>query len=546
MIIAAAVVGGVLTWILLGSSRQLARRGLKRTARYHLVSNSLEFLVPFTGVACLYLLIWIVVVLAPGFATVGSLMDFEAFLGRVRSAAAVFKLSAVQAFVVLFALFALALLIARIQSVGGLFKAFDKYRLITRRVYTVAVLLCSFTFFGRELGPPTNHLKVRIATIRDGYADLCREAETIVSERAAALLYEKVLAALPPSFHEELELPRQIGGQLASLRTAYGAAQRDQQVRSVSTELLFQRYSQRAERLPDIGEELCLIQEGRSKSGDRAQGNVEAVTWPEVKHGRAAIQKYRSRKPSRPVTLLRTEGGKRLACQLPKILTEAARNQALGSLIEAYPILGPILDVFRETLDAELEVRVEDAIKRTTEVAVDAPEALDDVLDREVAKIAGSTTIEISEGTMAECQRAGEGMRVELAGVRSARAEVADTVAQVNSVRVDKLIAKLSSSNAEVRSAAAEKLAAMGEKLTESHVRTLIRTMRTGRRTWSSFLYRDGHCNFYEDVSIKHYAATALDTESRFVTQQVREEARRVQETAKSTRRVTDPGWICF
>jgi len=544
MIIAATTAGVILTWLLVGSRRRLARFGLKRTIKYHLISNSLEFLVPFTCVACFYLMLWVVVIVAPQFASVRQLLELESFLSQLKSKAALFKLTAVQTLLVLVGLFALSLLATRFRQGRGVFRAFDTYKVIARRVYTVAVLLCSFTLFGTQLGQPTSYLVVRIKTIREDYADVCREVESIVSEQTADRLYRKALGALPPTYHESLGVPRKIGGELAVLRTTYQAAQREYQVRSAAAESLLRRQAEKATRIPAAGKEPCLIKEGMSQHAARAERNLDSVTSARVRRAKAAVKEYRSRRPSKLVTLLQTEGGKRLACQLPKILTEAAKNKALDPVIEAYPIAEAIVDVFRRTIDDQLEVKVEDAIERATQAAMKEPKPFEDVVAREADGIAESTVIEVSKGTVADCRRAGERLRGELESVRLARAEVDRAAVRANDARVSGLIAKLSHRSAEVRTNAANKLASMGDKLTESHARILTRMMRTGRKKWSTFLYREEHCSWYEDVSAKYYAAVALDTESRYVPEQVRNEARRAQDSAKSTRRVVDAGWI--
>lgn len=546
MIIAAVIVGGIMTWVLVARKRLLQQRGLNRTTTFHLVNSALEFAVPFTIAAFLYLMLWALVVVVPEFASVGRLMELETSLAQIRSAIAIFKLSALHVLVVLAVLLVLRVVLARFQSTGGAYRAFDKYRMVARRAYTLVVLLCSFTLFGAELGAPTDHLTVRINRVREGYADVCRDVEAIVSERIAERLYGQVEAALPQSYRDDLALPPKIGAALTILRTTYEAAQKDHQIRNTTAGSLLERQSQKAARLASRNAQPCLIKEGSSRSTSYAARGIEKVTWRGVKRAKAALQKHRPGRPSRTVTLLRTEGGKRLVCHLPKVLTAAARNAALGPLIEEYPILGPVVDVFRRTLDKELEMRVEQAVCRAAQSATIEGMAFEDVVRREVTRVAEDTTVQVSEATRATCTRTGGDLRAELAHVQNTKGDIDNAVAQSYSARIDGNIRRLSSRDAGTRLDAAKELARMGDKLSESHVQRLTRVMRTGGAKWSKFLYRSGHCNWYEDTSIRYYAGVALDTKSQYISEKVRGEARSARQSGKSKRRVTDPGWICF
>ncbi len=110
-----------------------------------------------------------------------------------------------------------------------------------------------------------------------------------------------------------------------------------------------------------------------------------------------------------------------------------------------------------------------------------------------------------------------------------------------------RLIVQLSSSSEEQRDDAADLLSKLGEELTNAIVEEIIKTMRNGRKRWSKYLYRSGHCTWYEKTTVKYYAAKSLlNMKSTYVTDEIVREARNKTKREKTRYRVTDPGWICY
>lgn len=109
------------------------------------------------------------------------------------------------------------------------------------------------------------------------------------------------------------------------------------------------------------------------------------------------------------------------------------------------------------------------------------------------------------------------------------------------------LIAHLRSPSEEHRVKASNLLSMRGDKLDKSQVDKIIKIMRHGKNEWSRFLYRESHCRWFEYTTVKYYAADSLmNMESPYVTDKIVSQARKTKSKAKTTRRVTDPGWICY
>jgi len=108
------------------------------------------------------------------------------------------------------------------------------------------------------------------------------------------------------------------------------------------------------------------------------------------------------------------------------------------------------------------------------------------------------------------------------------------------------LIADLSDSKKEKREAATKKLSGMGAGLSEPHIQKITEIMRSGKQEWGEYLYRQGHCSWYEKVSVKYYAANVLTSiKSPYVSREIVKESQEAKKTGKGNKyKVTDPGWI--
>lgn len=122
-------------------------------------------------------------------------------------------------------------------------------------------------------------------------------------------------------------------------------------------------------------------------------------------------------------------------------------------------------------------------------------------------------------------------------GARRAEAEQRKGVAE--------LIGKLRSPGKDEREEATRTLSRMGDRLTEAEVGQVVALMENGRETWSEYLYRQSHCTWYEDTSVRYYAAVSLlEMNSPHVSEKIRNDARLAKDRGKKRRQVTDPGWV--
>ncbi|MCL5037772.1 MAG: fibronectin type III domain-containing protein [Chloroflexi bacterium] len=429
MIMIVFIIGCILSFLFLRKKREFEKYNRKKDFLYYFYQNSLDFLVPFVLITFLYLMLSLVVasIVASDSITLHSLIRFEESLEKLKSFFSIFKLNAIEALVVLVALYLLGFFRFMAQKSRKLFKLFDKYQLVVRRVYIVLVLLCSFTFFGTQLGEPTKNVSLRIKTIRDGYADLCNQAREAISEEVAIQIYPKVFGSFPKPYQDALELPTKIEQETNSLRDYYNSVRNEFGVTDRNVEVLFDRGSLRARSASDLKVE---VPDGTTKRIDYfAFPNLQQINYKKIKDAKNAVSQYRSNLKSRAIEMLKIEGGKKVTCQIPKVFTGEVKKALLQQIIKDYPILEPVVDVFFKTLDKQVETKVEQAIEDVVNSAIQSPESFDKSVVEQASTIVEHKKVEITKADFKTAQRASIELRNKLARIRNARTNLFHSVA---------------------------------------------------------------------------------------------------------------------
>jgi len=515
----------------------------KTGARYYFAKNSLEFLIPCAIVGSLYYLVCLIASRAGDFASLQLLIRMEESLSAAKSYLSILKLNALQVCGVFLVFYLLSLLQVPLDTRSRMSSAFARYRVVARRIYTVLLLLCSFTLFGTQLGSPTRNLNVHIKTIRDGYADLRKEAKEAVCRQVAARLHDKILDSFPPSYRDALELPGKVDAEVGSLRAWYAQARASYGVRVVSADSILAQNEQR-DRIASPKTVLVLhaVADSAPESASAVPGEMSA---PKVNRAKTALEGHRSRSSSRLMTFLRVREGKEFVCKLPTILTHEFKTQAFGQLIEAYPIVEPLVDVFVRTANDELDATVGKSVDKVVNAVGQDPSQVDRVIDDEASRIVSTTNIKIPTETLEKANKAQRQLQTELKVAREARMQIDREVRHIETAMARKLIAQISSPSETTRVSAAEKLAGMGSKLSKQQVDELVRIMRNGRRKFVTSRTRIQHCTDCEYTSVRYYAADALECmQSPYVSEKIVAEATTTKGKSQTTGRVNDPGWI--
>jgi hypothetical protein len=521
----------------------LETRGVKGGLGYNFLKNTLEFLIPFVLVVAFYLALLVFVSANMDSASLERLIWMEEKLSIIKSWVSWLKLSAVGVVIGFAVLFLIGLL--RIPFQKQLSKGYDWFLKMSKWAYIVLVLLCSFTLLGTQSGEPTTNLQVRIKTIREGYADLCKQAQVAVSGETAAKLFDKARSSLPPNYIAALELPKKIEGQASAFRDFYQTTQREYGIKSGKAEAVLVIASSRNKSVSVLQSEYEVPAE--TKEPSFAEPNPKQISYQKLEKAKASLEQYQQSRSSKVITFLRAESGKNLTMKLPKVLTSKLKSQFFSPWIESRPILGPLVDVFFKTFDSEIEEQVGKAVDKVVSTAIEKPDSIQKEVEEQSSGIADQKSVSVQPQTLEKAFQSSNQLEKELADIQEARSQVDHEIVVAEQGRIDKWIAELGSPKEEVRERASTGLSRMGSKISKSQVDRLVNIMRRGGNSWTKFLYREEghHCSWWERVSIKYYAAVALQRmSSPHVSSEIANEASNSESKNKTEEKRTDPGWI--
>lgn len=242
--------------------------------------------------------------------------------------------------------------------------------------------LASFTFFGMQLGEPSKDLQLRIKVLQQGYAEVARRTEAELSSRVANGLVIKIRGAFPPSYQQALALPAQIDGLVLDVQQHANSAKSRHGVSVPAVDLMIQEQQNRMKRVNGLESVL------RVDGADR-QNVPGGTTEQQVKAAREGLN---GRPPPMEVELV-AEGKRKIILQVEKIVTEKIVTLT-KPLIEAVPILEPLIQTFIEAADQTLQERIGKSYDRAVNVALQNPGEFDAVIEREARTIVAQTNIE--------------------------------------------------------------------------------------------------------------------------------------------------------
>ena len=218
-----------------------------KSFRYFFVEKTVEFLVPLTVVTFFYAILAWFVNGSGDHTTLARLETLASLLDRISKVVSFLKLSSLTSVFVIVGLtlldFAL-LLLHRRQSAIQRYKQYQRWR---KRVYTFAVLLCSFTFFGNQVGEAQANIRVRTDNIQRGYARIRQEAVDSLTAAVQQQLYDKVVITFPSDVAQNINDPDFVDTKISALRESYELA-REQGLTDDKAEEILNRYDARPKR----------------------------------------------------------------------------------------------------------------------------------------------------------------------------------------------------------------------------------------------------------------------------------------------------------
>lgn len=533
-------VGVVLAYWFWRKARQLKARGVEGFA-YHLLRDSLDFLIPFVAVLGLYYLAFAYVRHSDGI-SLSTLVRIEERLDQARELVAPFKVNHIAMFVVLFALY-LAVMVGMSNAARQrLHKGVNIYKNAVRLVYIVIVLLVSFTFLGTLPGNPQLDVELKIKTVREGYDTLREEVASTLVEQAAEQLCQKAYDSFLPWYGETFDLPLRVAGEAAALSASYSRAVAEHQVKDREIEAIIAKYSRSPQAAMPSGRATPIsptVHTTRISPEPRpVPGNASLA---KIDHARDSLKQYRAGLKAQLTTFLQRPGAKEVVLQTPKLLTGQTKD-ALIALSSDFPLMEPLIDSLVKAVDDTVAKRLERAVDRATEATVAGNLK---AVSQQVSEFARETPVVVSQQTQEKARTAKANLENSLVEVVRSKTRLETAVRQVETRRIDTWIERLTSTDSEVRREAATRLAQSGEKLSKPQINRLVQLMKDGQKSWTRFLYRESHCEWHEEVTVKHYAGEALaHMKSPYVDSKLAEEARTASNKGVRKYRVTDPGWI--
>lgn len=298
-------------------------------------------------------------------------------------------------------------------------RAVDGYVKYTGPIAAGLATLASLTLFGMQLGEPTKDLQLRIKVLQVGYADVTRRTEAALTERVTGELYREIHDALPPFYLEALQLPTQIDGSVEDVRQHADSAKSRHGVTVPAVEQMLQEQTSRMEKVDKLASDLRVEGTGR-------QSVPASTTEKEVTTARNALNS----RPSEQRIDLITEGQKKVTLQIEKLVTE--RIVALTKpLMEAVPILEPLVQSFVEAADKTLQERIEKSYERAVQVAMQNPGELDAVIEREARSIVAETNAKaLAERAAPGAQQKSEQLRQTISWLAASKPDIDKAVAE--------------------------------------------------------------------------------------------------------------------
>lgn len=395
MILATFLAGLFFTFIFWRKKRTIESSSMHKNFTYYLYKNSLEFLYPFVIVTFLYLITsWFIIRFASiDSTTINSLILIEDSIEKVKSVFSVFKLNALQVLFALSGVYLLGFFRFPVNKSKTLFVWLEKYQMYVRITYYFLVLLCSFTFFGTQLGTPSQKVQLQIKTIREGYADLANEAQDALSEEVARQLYEKALDTFPSSYRDALEAPSKIENKIDSLRNHYSGFQNRYTTKVPSTEKLI------GERVTKTNQPQDMVVKVSEKPRNPKLLS-ENLNYKQIKEAKESVSRFRNGLRSKTIELLKMEGGKKVAFQIPRVFSAEVKKALFHQVTKSYPILEPIVDVFFKNADKHIEIKIDKAIDPMLKATCQNPENFEKIVVNNSSKIVREINIDISQSDL--------------------------------------------------------------------------------------------------------------------------------------------------
>lgn len=367
-----------------------------KSLSYFLFDKSFEFFVPLTIVLAFYAILAWVVDGTSNQTTLGRLEYLEGRLDSINSYLGWLKLKPWIAALVIVGVMVVDLVLSLFfRSRDMTASWYKQYGLWSKRVSTVVLLLCCFTFFGNAVGERRAHLRTRTDKIKEGYARIQEKAEETLSGSVQQRLYEKVRLAFPPEVRTQFDYPgrpnERIRERIRDLNVSLQYAEK-LGVKDENAAEIIRRHEAKTTPSAEFNKDPIRYSEGESSTPLEKVTPPADLTEASVEKSLSEIESTKSFR-SRFVSLIKLDGTNQLLCQFPKSFTRAAKSAAFKTLIVKYPFLEPVVDVFVGTFDKVVEQKIRASVDKVASSLLKNSQTVDEVVAAEAEKIVSSVEV---------------------------------------------------------------------------------------------------------------------------------------------------------
>jgi hypothetical protein len=531
------------TIILIKLNSSLKKTEKNKSIGYYLVKNSLEFFVPLTITLIFYSGLMLFVTEGWVFFSYGTLKQLESVITEIARYTK-YYLSVELVFGLYLIVFLLGFLRLPYERRNTLYQGIAGVSKWSKRIYVLFVLLCSFTILGTHLGEASKILNVKLKLIRDDYAGLQIKIENVLTQKVADELYTKTLGDLPPSYKSAIDLyqanylkEKQLLDKYLILHNTYGINLK--QANSIRL-----KHKKQNEILKKLESYIITRKPSLNRPNIINYYDLEKVNYRDIAKVNSYVDNITSKSNNNRIIIFRSIDKKALSIQGAKAFSGIIKSEMFMAWIKAYPIIDPIVDILFNTLDEKLKTQIENNSRKiTSRVGQDKIDGR--FIDNIISKIINEHKTISNKKLISEITKIANIKKTKLARLVNIEQGINRRIKKAENRIARNLINELGNSSESIRDKAVNRLSQMGEKLSKTHISKIDKIMNHGKAKWSKKLYRESHCTWYQDKSVKYYAASVLlNAKSKYITTTMVSNARKIRIKSITKRRVTDPGWI--
>lgn len=380
----------LISWLTTAALLNLKKRNSKRQgARFYFAKHMLDVAWPFATVmtlfaaTLLYINGW-----ASNSAPLEQLMAIEIKLNRIKALVKALAVPPQYQISILLVLISLQFELTAIAVCKNLHRALDLgvrsgrtllqwYDLLLKPLVLLVTFATSFSFFGAELGEPADQLRLRIGTLREGYAALHRDLHERLQTEVRRRALQEALDNLPTNYsniiadavrHQEtaklvVQIHRQLQRygppptQLATVAARYTSEGVPHHAHDVMRRLA-PSSSQQGLPTPAVPPE-SISSEAKRLSQQTLEHATQALP----------VERKRPMQFRPPLRQYLSDLSKESLAQL----LNPEHSLLLKSWLDTYPLAGPLVDALRATMLDSLQQKIDSQAQKLAREALHRP-----------------------------------------------------------------------------------------------------------------------------------------------------------------------------